>query len=256
MTMPTIPDPIAETFAEAVYPTPPAPPRNPAAEDAAAALEAALTRYREAARGVDPLIDRAILDLERETAALDEVVGRARRLRAQGDAGIVPRERVAAALAKAEAQAEASKADLITRAKTALEVGRDRLLDELVGDPGRPEDAGQAKGDLELTMRGYADPAEAVTRAFDDAIRRGDDLEVRLLVGRWGAAQFRARGGSDELWQGVRRQMLEKIASEARRQAPRGPEARKWDVVLGNAPDQYLQVAADRLRQAIAKVRG
>lgn len=249
-----IPDEVAEALAEATVPRAEPEPANPALEQARDAQQQALERFREATRGVDPLIDRAVLDLEQSSIGLNNVISQAKRLKAQGAAGLVPPDRVAKGIAKASAASERAVAAVAETAAKALEVGRERLLDELVADPGRTDEAEIAKGDLELAMKGYTDPAEAVQKVFGDAVRRRDSLEMRLLAGRWGQSQYRARGGTDQGWQGLKRQMLEQIAEQTRREAPRSPAAKQWDIVLGRDPDKYLMMALARLREQAERV--
>lgn len=250
-----IPDEVAEALAEATLPKPQPEPANPSLEQARDDRQRALERFRDATRGVDPLIDQAVLDLEHQSIGLDNVIAQAKRLKAQGAAGLVPSERVASGLAKAQAASERAVADVTQRAAKALEVGRERLLDQLVADPGRTEEAEIAKGDLDLALTGYTDPAEGMQRVFADAARRRDGLEMRLLAGRWGQAKYRARGGTEDGWRGIRRQMLEQIADQVRRESPRGTAAKQWDIVLGRDPDKYLMMALTRLSDQAQQVQ-
>lgn len=252
--MTNIPNPISEAL-EAVS-TPQRPEeRNPAKEVHDAALEARLAALRAAARGADPVIDGQMTALERRTVELDRVVYDARRLRAQGETGAVPPHVVDAALTRVEEEVRKGNRAAVTAAEEAGKVGRERLLRELLPEPEASPVTAEVKADLREALGAYSDPVDAFIHAFDEALAARSTTEIALLAGRWGERAFRARGGTEESWNGLRGRFYSALADRARREDPRSRASKAWSIVTGRDFEQFLQILTVDLEKRAEKVR-
>lgn len=255
MTETPLPDPIADALAIASTPAREEKP-DPSMRELERRLEDELVKFRAAATGADPLLDRGLIGLERRTMELDRVVDHARRLRAQVANGALPAHVAEAAIAKAEEEVRRGNKAALKVAEEAAKVGRERLLAELVPDveAGDPV-AREVKADLRDALNAYTDPEVAFESAFDDALKARSAVELRLLAGRWGERSYRARGGTDAGWSGLQRSFLERLAEQARREDPRGRAAKAWSVVLGSDVEKFLTVLNVELERKAEKVR-
>lgn len=249
-----VPNPISEAL-EAVSAPVKAEVPNPAREPHDAALEARLTRLRDAARGADPVIDGQMTALERRTLELDRVVYDAARLRAQGESGAVPAHVVDAALQRVEEEVRKGNRAALTAAVEAGKVGRERLLRELLPEPEASPVTADVKADLREALGAYSDPVDAFVHAFDEALGAQSQAEIALLAGRWGERAFRARGGTEKAWQGLRDRFFAALADRARKEDPRSRSAKAWSIVTGRDFEQFLHILTIDLERRAEKVR-
>lgn len=249
-----LPDPLADALAIAS-----APPREEAPDPAMRALddqlEAELMKFRSATHGADPVLDQGLTALERRSFELDRVVDHARRLRAQASNGVVPAHVAEAAIAKTEEEVRRGNRLVLRAAEEAAKVARERLVGELLPEPEPGDRTSEVKADLRDALASYTDPEVALERAFDDALKAKSALELRLLAGRWGERAFRARGGTEEAWNGIRRAFFEKLANQAKAEDPRGRATKAWSIVLGRDVEKLMTVMNVELERKAEKVR-
>lgn len=218
----------------------PEPPRDPAGDERREALEASLTEAWNAAFGVDPLIDKALKDVRQRAAEIKSVLEDVDYSRREARAGRSDAGKVEASI-RETLEAEARKSDAVAQtAARALEVGRTRLVTELIPEPPRGAASAEAKADLGLIVSGFESPLDGFRDAVRRAVAADDRVALGLLAGTYGEALFRAKGGSPEAYAGLRAELLANVAEAVTRRSPRSTEARKWKVVLGNAADTYV----------------
>lgn len=218
----------------------PAPPNNPALEANARELEAQLTSSWNDAFGADALIDRALKDVRRraqEVEAVVEDVAVARRdvVAGRADAGKVETE-VRDTLAREEKATEVA----IAAARKAVEVGRERIVRELLPEPARGTTSAEAKADLQLIVAGFEDAADGYRHAVRQAVQADDRVALGLLAGSFGQALYRARGGDPDTYAALRQELVTAVAEEATRRSPRSTEARRWHVALADPATRYV----------------
>lgn len=249
-----LPDPLADAVAIGSAPRREEAP-DPAMKQLNAQLEVELARFRGATHGADPVLDQGLTALERRSVELDRVVDHARRLRAQADNGAVPSHVAEAAIAKAEEEVRRGNRAVLQAAQEAARVARDRLVDELIPEPEPGDRTAEVKADLRDALAAYTDPEVAITQAFDEALKARSATEVRLLAGRWGERAFRARGGTEEAWKGIRRAFFEKLARQAKAEDPRGRTSKAWSVVLERDVEKLMTIMSVELERKAEKVR-
>lgn len=215
-------------------------PANPALEANADELEARLTNSWNESFTVDPMIDKALKDVRDRARTVAAVVEDIEASRLEAKAGRADARKVESGVRQAlETETKATKAT-IEAAQKALEVGRDRLVRELLPEPPRGTTSAEAKSDIALMIEGFDNADIGLRHAMKRAVETDDKVALGLLAGGYGEALHRARGGRPEVYAALRRELLAGVAEAAKRRSPKSTEARKWDVALGDAASTYL----------------
>lgn len=249
------PNPIREALAN-YSDRAPEEPVDPSRQEVAERLDARIAEIRESVRGVDPMIDTALVDLERRYADLTATTREARRVRHQAETGVIPPRVAETVLAEQESKIRQDVRGAIKAAEEAFKVGQERLLAEVLPPVDRADPAAAAaREDLLTVMQRVEDPASAVETAFKESIAEGDDLAVRLLVGTWGRRQYLARGGSEETWQGLVEAFHQTLSQRAQAADPRSRQAKAWRAITGRDLPQFLAAAGGRLLFQVDRLR-
>lgn len=227
--------------------TPETPP-NPAVEELAAGLEETLTASWNDAFGVDPLIDKALKDVRQRAREVEVALEEATSTRAEAEAGRSSRQDVAEATLEAIAAETRATDATIAASRKAIEVGRERLVRELLPEPRRGYESSEAKGDIALIVQGFENPMDGMRHAVARAVEADDRIALGLLAGTYGETLFRARGGRPESFAGIRAELIRLVADNATRKSPRSTEARKWAVVLTDPATKYVTGEGTRTR--------
>lgn len=250
--MTQFPNPIAEALYNASQ-TVPDEQVDPSMRAQRDALDEVIGKHRDAARGVDALVDRSIVDLERRSVDLENTVRDVRRVRAQAEQGAIPQAVAEKVVAEQRERIALQTNQAIDAARKAFEIGRERLVDELLPPVTRTVEAGQAGGEiLDVLARHGEDVARGLQTALEEALRGGDDLVVRMIAGEFGRRQFLKQGGTEEAWQGLRRQFFSTIAKGV---DPKSPAGKRWRIVLDNDLERFLAAAGGRLRWQLERMK-
>lgn len=252
----TYPNPIREALANAAERLPAEQP-NPAGQEIAERLDARIGEIRDAVKGVDPLIDRSLVDLERRSAELDATAREVRRVKHQAATGIIPPRVAETVLAEQESKIRQDVKGAIAAAEEAFRVGRERLLAEVLPPVDRGDPAAQVvRDELRAVMDRFEDPAKAIEAAFQEVLAEGDDLALRLLLGTWGRKEYlRRQGASEEVWQGMVESFHQALAKRAQAADPRSRQAKAWRTIVGRDLPQFLAAAGGRLMFQVDRLR-
>lgn len=249
------PNPIRDALAHQAERVPPEP-SNPAAEEVAQRLDASISEFRERVRGVDPLIDRSLVDLERRSGELDATLREVRRVKHQAATGIIPQRVAETVLTEQAAKIRQDVSGAIKAAEEAFRLGRERLLAEVLPPVGRTHPEAQAAADDLRTVLGRdQDPIRSMETAFKESISEGDEVAVRLLTGTWGRRQFLAKGGTEEAWSALVESWYQVLAKRAQQADPRSREARAWQAIAGRDLPKFLAAAGGRLMFQVDRLR-
>lgn len=218
----------------------PEPPPNRALDEKREALNDDLVTAWNDSFGADPLIDKALKDVRQRSIEAQAVIEDVAASRAEVIAGRSNKDKVEAEVAATLKREEAETKLTVAAARRAVEVGRDRLVRELLPEPIRGTTSSEAKGDLQLILAGFEDPADGFRHAVAQAVKADDRVALGLLAGSFGETLFRAKGGKSETYSGLRLELLHLAAEAAEKRSPRSTEARKWRVAMTDPASRYI----------------
>lgn len=202
-----------------------------------------MTASWNAVATLDPLVDRAlrlVADRVREVEAVAGEVTRTRELASRGR--VDPDEAEKKVRDQLDREEAASKVAL-DNARKLVDLGRERLLAELVPEPSpNGTTTREAKDDITMVVGLAGDNVrEGFVDAARRAIKRGDKRAIGLLMGEWGEVLYRSRGGDAGSWSQLKAVLIAELAEDAQKRSPGSKEARTWALVRdGSAAHRYI----------------